>query len=185
MDSAPSFDIPLETLKPGVHQFDYQLDDAFFAAFDTDLLRRGKFTAQVEIERVRSQFNLTVSFAGAAGVDCDRCLEPFTLPLEGEEEVVIKYDSTDPREEDDVVYVPHGTEHYNVARLLFETIGVSLPMSVVHDDADLDCDPAMLAYLASADETPEQHPSAAIDGEIPADSPWAALRGLKGQINPN
>ena len=184
MEPSPSFDIPLETLKPGVHQFDYALDDAFFAAFETDLLRRGAFTAQVEIERVRSQYNLVVSFAGAAGVDCDRCLEAFSLPLEGEAELVIKYDSADPREDDDVIYVPHGTEHYHVARLLFETIGVSLPMAVFHEDAGLQCDPAMLQYLDDDTEAAPSHEDAS-DGDIPADSPWAALRGLKGQINPN
>ena len=183
MEPSPSFDIPLETLKPGVHHFEYRLDDGFFAAFDTDLLRRGTFTAQVEIERVRSQYNLAVTFAGAAGVDCDRCLEAFSLPLTGEAELVIKYDAgnEDAREEDDVAYVPYGTDYYNVARLLFEAIGVSLPMSIVHEDADLHCDPAMLKYLepdAPAADTTD-------GGDIPADSPWAALRGLKGQINPN
>ena len=183
MEPAPNYDIPLETLTMGVHQFDYALDDAFFGAFETDLIERGTFSAQVEIERVRSQFNLVIRYAGAAGVDCHRCLEPLNLPLQGEAELVIKYDSDTPREEDDAVFVPYGTEHYNVARLLFETIGVALPMSITHDDADLVCDPEMLKYLNSpaAEEDPEGAP--AEDGDIPADSPWAALRGFKATEN--
>lgn len=183
MDSATSYDIPLETLAAGVHQFRYKLGDDFFEAFETDLLRRGSFAVDVEVERVRSQFNLVIRYAGAANVDCDRCLEPFDLPLRGEDEMVIKYDSANPREEEDVVYVPYGTEHYNVARLLFESISVALPMSVTHDAAGLACDPEMLKYLDNAEEAPAG-PSDE-DGEIPADSPWAALRGLKGQLNPN
>ena len=182
MEPAPSYDIPLETLKAGVHQFDYKLDDGFFAAFETDLIERGTFTAQVEIERVRSQFNLVVRYAGAAGVDCHRCLEPFEFPLEGEDEVVIKYDgAAGVREDDDVVYVPFGTETYNVARLLFESIGVALPISMTHDDAGLACDPEMLKYLNTT--TAEDVPAGASGdgGEIPDDSPWAALRGFKGQ----
>ena len=183
MEPAPSYDIPLETLTMGVHQFDYALDDAFFGAFETDLIERGTFSAQVEIERVRSQFNLVVRYAGAAGVDCHRCLEPLNLPLQGESELVIKYDSDNPREEDDAVFVPFGTEHYNVARLLFETIGVALPMSITHDDADLVCDPEMLKYLQPKSVEDAPAGDATSDDDIPADSPWAALRGFKAPEN--
>ncbi len=182
MEAHASFDIPLETLTVGLHQFNYVLDDGFFEAFDTELLRSGEFTAQVQIEKVRSQFNLSVAFSGSAGVDCDRCLERFRLPLVGEDELVIKYDVELTSEDDEVVYVPYGTERYNVAKLLFETIGVHLPVSILHDAAGLTCDPAMLKYLQSPSaEAPEP-----TDGDsIPDHSPWAALQALKGPINPN
>ncbi len=177
MEASVGYDIPLETLAGGAHQFDYVLGNDFFEAFETDLIRSGDFTAQVTIEKVRNQFNLAIAFAGNAGVVCDRCLEPFRLPLAGEGEIVIKYDAELVSEDDEVIYVAYGTERYNVAKLLFENIAVALPMSVVHDLAGLDCDPAMLKYLNQAPETD----SIPADGIIiPADSPWAALQALKG-----
>ncbi len=183
MEAHASFDIPLETLAVGLHQFNYVLDDAFFAAFDTDLLRSGDFTAQVQIEKVRNQFNVSVAFAGSAGVACDRCLDVFRLPLSGESEIVLKYDAELTSEDDEVVFVPYGTERYNVAKLLFETIGVTLPMSILHEAAGLACDPDMLKYLIPTPD--EDSASDEGDSSIPADSPWAALQALKGQINPN
>ena len=98
---------------------------------------------------------------------------------------MIKFESGEaPRDDqDDVVYVPFGTETFNVARLLFEVIGASLPMAMTHDVADLACDPEMLKYLNAT--TAEEAPAGTSDqdGEIPADSPWAALRAFKGQQN--
>lgn len=185
MDAAIRYDIPLETLAPGVQRFAYRLDDDFFAAFETDLLQRGSFAVAVEVERVRNQYNFVIHYDGDAGVDCDRCLAPFRLPLSGEDDMVIKYDADAPREEEDVIYVPHGTEHYNIARLLFESISVALPMSMTHDAAGLACDPGMLRYLNAHHAEGSPASDSAEDGDIPADSPWAALRGLKGQLNPN
>ena len=184
MDAHASFDIPLETLSPGAHEFSFQLDDGFFAAFETELINRGAFGVTLEIEKVRNQYNLTVHFDGVAGVDCDRCLEPFNLPLRGEEEVVIKYDDLNPREEGEVIYVAHGTDRYNVAKLIFETIGVTLPMAIFHEEAGLTCDPAMLTYLNT--EGPSDEEMRTDDAsDIPADSPWAALQALKGPLNLN
>jgi uncharacterized metal-binding protein YceD (DUF177 family) len=183
MEIRSEFYIPLETLtRGGVHTFSFDLDDAFFASFESGLLAAGAFKATVEIERIRNQFNLLVRANGKAVVECDRCLDPFPLPLTVEEEMVIKYDSEKPREEAEVIYVPIGTERFNVSKLIYDFIGVSLPMSRVHEDADLACNPEMVQYLAGS----QKDPAAEEDDdnqELPEDSIWSALRDLKDPEN--
>ncbi len=183
MEIRSEFYIPLETLaRDGVHTFSYDLDDAFFASFESGLLAAGEFKATVEIERIRSQFNLLVRANGTAVVECDRCLDPFSLPLIVEEEMVIKYDSEKPREEAEVIYVPIGTEFFNVSKLIYDFIGVSLPMSRVHEDAGLECNPEMVQYLvgSESESTTEEDED---KQELPEDSIWSALRDFKDSEN--
>jgi len=183
MEIRSEFDIPLETLtRGGVHGFSFDLDDAFFASFESGLLAAGEFTSTVEIERIRNQYNLLIRAKGKGIVNCDRCLDPFPLPLEVEEEIVIKYDSDKPREEVEVIYVPVGTEFFNVSKLIYDLIGVSLPMSRVHEDADLECNPEMVRYLvASQPEVAQEEDED--KQELPEDSPWNALRDFKDSEN--
>ena len=201
MEPQASFDIPLESLALGEHEFRFELDDEFFAAFETELLRRGRFDVRLAVEKIRSQVDLRLQFEGAAGVECDRCLEPFALPLAGEESFVVKYDPERADDDGDVIYVPYGTERLNVAKLIFDSIGLALPMAITHDAAGLTCDPSMTRFLGDgegnadadsdgdaepAEESSERSGSESTDTtEIPADSPWRALEALRGTINPN
>ncbi len=180
MEPHSTFDIPLDTLTQGVHDYHYQLDDEFFAAFESDLVEAGEFDVQLEVERIRNQFNLTVRVQGHASVACDRCLETFALPLDAEDELLVKFDAERAREEETVIYVPFGTERLNVAKIIYDVIGLSLPMSKVHEDAALECDPTMIKYLVpeSGEEATEDTTT-----EITEDSPWRALRGLESNDN--
>lgn len=180
MEASPHFEIPLESLTRGVHNYVYELDSGFFEAHEGGLLKGGDFHVELQVEKIRSQFNLEVEAKGAADVACDRCLEEFAYPLTAEASMVVKYDSERPREEEEVIYVPYGTETFNVAKLIYDTIGLALPMSIRHDDAGLDCDPKMLELLnGGAGGTDEDEITDDNNGEIPVDSPWSALNALK------
>jgi len=182
MESHSSFDVPLESLYSGVHTFRYTLDDAFFEAFPVDLLQGGDFDVVLDVERVRNQFTFGLDAKGAAKVTCDRCLEPFGLPMEVEDEVLVKFDTSTPREEEAVVYVPYGTERFNVARLIYEAIGLHLPMSLRHEFANLQCDPTITKYLASSSE-PTGDATDDNSQDLSENSPWSVLRGLGSQEN--
>ncbi|MFK8057004.1 MAG: DUF177 domain-containing protein [Saprospiraceae bacterium] len=183
MEIRSEFDIPLETLtRSGVHEFSFDLNDAFFASFESGLLAAGEFTATVEIERIRNQYNLRIQAKGKGVVECDRCLDPFPLPLDVDEEMVIKYDSDKPREEVEVIYVPIGSEFFNVSKLIYDFIGVSLPMSRVHEDAGLECNPKMVQYLVASQPEPTIEEDEDKQ-DLPEDSPWNALRDFKDSEN--
>jgi len=181
MEPHSTFDLPLESLSRGMHSYRYTLDDSFFAAFDSSLLQGGTFSVSLEIERIRNQFNLAWKIAGHAHVECDRCLEAFALPLNVEDDIVVKFDSENPRVEEDVIYVPFGTERFSVAKLLYDSIGLAVPICKVHDMAGLDCDPSMTKYLDASPKT--EHTEDSQTDHIPEDSPWSVLRDLGTQDN--
>ena len=183
METHSTFDIPLESLSRGVHAYVYQLTDDFFSAFETELLQGGSFNVNLEVERIRNQFSLKWKAAGHAHVSCDRCLEVFALPLEVEDEILVKFDNEQPRIEEEVIYVPFGTERFNVAKILYDSIGLAVPMSKVHELADLECDPTMTKYLRGDDEQSADADTDNNSDNLPEDSPWSVLRQLGSQDN--
>ena len=187
MTPAPTYDLPLEALKPGEHAFAYELDDAFFAAYESPLVAGGAFRADLTVERVANQFTLDLHLVGQATVACDRCLGAFALPLDVRDELVIKFANGPAREADEVVYLPFGTDTYDVAKLILDAVGLALPIQITHDAADLACDPSVTQFLlgdepAADDESDGGGPAST---DIPADSPWQALRGLRADSSDN
>ena len=183
---APSaYDIPLDALKQGDHEFTYVLDDAFFAAYESALVSGGRFDVRLTVSRVVNQFSLELRAEGAAHVTCDRCLGEFALPLSVIDELVIKFDNGAAREEEDAVFLPFGTERFDAAKVMFDAIGLALPMQVTHDTADLNCDPAVTQFLVADAGEGERGEDPADHSEIPEDSPWSALRGLRTEASDN
>lgn len=180
MSQRRDFEIPLEHLPQGEQEFAYDLDDEFFAGHEQSLVRGGQFAVTVTIERVRSQFNVRVAGNGSARVECDRCLNEFSLPLRIDEELVLKYaaGSVETRPSEDVLYVPFGAESFNVAKPIVDAVGLALPMAVTHDLAGEACDPSIDAYLSPDPEASGQGEPTNTNRPA-ADSPWSVLQDLR------
>ena len=107
-------------------------------------------------------------------MECNRCLDPFFLPVADEQRLLVKFG--EPNEEDpDVIYIPYGTTQLSVAQYLYEFILLSIPLAPTHEDANEACNPEMVKYLTSPPEA-EAAPESP-DAETP--SPWAALKQFK------
>ncbi len=181
-----SFELPLKGLVLGNQEFEYHLDDAFFAATEaTDVL-----SASVDV-RLRANnhgdglVDLDFSFRGEIGITCDRCLEEMSLPIDAEYHVSLspgeEYDDSG----DEVIEVPATWSKLDISGLMRDTVLLCIP--VMHHHADGECDAEMARLLREHSGTLRD------DAEMPAgerdeedenenggvDPRWAALRKLK------
>lgn len=72
-------------------------------------------------------------------VNCDRCGDPFTMPVWDEFKLVVKLveDPGAMQEEDpDVIYISSNESLLNVADWIYEFATLSVPMQRVHPDKD-------------------------------------------------
>ena len=166
------FTLPVSGMGNGTHHFDFRIDDEFFAAFEDSPVHHGRLSAHLEFDKQASMYVLRFSFDGTVRVTCDRCLEPFDLPIEDEQKLLVKFGDNEGNEDPDVVYIPYGTTQLEVAQYFYEYVLLAIPLSRVHEDAEESCDPEMLDFLspAPADEEPP---------EDDAQSPWDALKNFK------
>lgn len=114
------------------------------------------------------------SITGTVEVTCDRCLELFDYPVEGNETLYVKLGDEWDEESDDVLIIPESEHEFNVSQLIYEYIMLMLPIQRIHPDDEngkSTCDPTMLEKLGTQPEPQETDPR------------WEALAQLKKTLN--
>lgn len=171
MDALPQFSIPFSGLGDGVHEFDFQVDTKFFAAFESSPIENADIKNHLIFDKRADMMVLTFENKGTIHTTCDRCLEVFDLPIDDTQSLIFKF-SEGVSEDPDVVHLSKGTKTLNVAKYIYEFIILAIPMIKTHDLADEDCDEEMLNYLDPI-ETDE-------DKDDDAENPiWGALKDFK------
>lgn len=136
--------INLQLLPEGKYEHSFHLDDAFFKALDQEEILGGDCQAEVLLEQKAHSAVLFISINGVVQATCDRCLDPVNMPIEVEDEVVVKLGNA-PEEDDENIWLPEDEPVLDLAWLLYEDVELSLPLVVCHEEGE--CNPEMLALL--------------------------------------
>ncbi len=179
------YKIDLKNLTPGVHEFDYLLENKFFVDIDGDQFQRGKVHVHLTLKRTAMVFELNFHSEGIVVIPCDRCLDDMEQPIETDNRLYVKFGSEYAEESDEILIIPEDDGTLNIAWFLYEFIALAIPMKHVH--APGKCNKAMSAKLS-------QHRARSIDDEdddfedmndnenseqnTPTDPRWDALKGL-------
>lgn len=158
MEGLIAYSIPFSGLKDEMHLFDYQINKSFFECFPETLITDGNFQVHIEFDKKPNVVDLLIDFKGSVGVTCDRCLEMMKLPLNGQNQLLLKY-SEEPREEAEVIYISRDLEEINIAKYIYEFICLAIPLIKTHDLVpDIECDESMRSFLEIKDHsTPEDN----------------------------
>ena len=132
MSSRREFEIAFVGLKPGVHEFNYDVDDKFFKSYQPQEFSNCEARVRLLLDKKSSFMMLKFEVGGKADLVCDRCGNPLTKDLWEDFEVLVKMvDNPDEmnKEEDDpdVFYISRGESHINVESWIYEFINLSIP----------------------------------------------------------
>jgi uncharacterized metal-binding protein YceD (DUF177 family) len=134
MNYFKQFIIPVTGLKPGSHQFDYEIDDTFFEHFEYSEIHNGLIHMHLVVEKEENLLVLHFSFSGQVRVPCDRCYELFDLTLEGKQNLILKFGSVYQEESEDIQVVPVGENHFDISPFIYEYVHLALPVRRVHPE---------------------------------------------------
>ena len=134
MNSLSQFIIPVTGLKPGSHQFDFEIDDSFFEHFEYSEIQKGRINLHLVVEKEDNLLDFHFDFNGHVRIPCDRCYEPFDLPIEGKERLILKFGNDYHEESDEIQVVPIGENHFDISPFIYEYIHLSMPVRRVHPD---------------------------------------------------
>ncbi len=132
MDYLKQFVIPFSGLKPGVHYFDFEVNDQFFTKFEYSEIKRGNIRIDLKFTKQERMFILDFRIKGVVEVVCDRCLEKFDLPISGTEKLMIKFGDEWREESDEVQIIPENEHQIDVSRFIYEFIILNIPMQKIH-----------------------------------------------------
>ena len=169
MSNRREFEIAFVGLKPGVHVFEYHIDDKFFEDFQEQDFRDCKALVKLVLEKSSSSFMmLKFEMGGTVDVTCDRCNNNLPLQLFDEFNMTVKMvedpDVMNEQEIDpDVYYISKGESHLDVKAWIYEFINLSIPMQKTCEYEAMDgpyCNPAARELLngLKADEEAKENP---------------------------
>ena len=177
MSRRREFEIAFVGLKPGVHEYNYSIDDRFFEAFQQQDFRNCNAQVKLFLEKKSGFMLLRFEIGGKLEVTCDRCNNNLPLDLWDEFAITVKM-VEDPevmngQEDDpDVYYISRGESHIDVASWIYEFINLSIPMQKTcgYEKMDgPDCNKAAMEMLRKLDA-----------GEMPKENPiWKDLKKFR------
>jgi uncharacterized metal-binding protein YceD (DUF177 family) len=170
------YDINLVNLSEKKHEYDFVLDNDFFALFDQNLVNGGQLQAHVLLDKSSLLLNFTFNIKGHVNLTCDRSLETFDYPVELEEILLVKFGDQEVELDENVLQIPYDAQSINMAQHLFDYIGLAIPMKKLHPrfEVDENSDEDILIY-STAKEAAE---SAENKDEDIIDPRWEILKKL-------
>lgn len=172
------FEIAFVGLKPGVHEYNYDITDRFFEAFQQQDFRNCTANVKLSLEKNNGFMLLKFEIGGKLEVICDRCNNTLPLDLWDEFNITVKMTEepelmNEQEDDPDVYYISRGESHIDVANWIYEFINLSIPMQKTCGFEKMDgpyCNPSAMDVLKKME--PE-------DSETKDNPIWKGLEKFK------
>ena len=132
MKKLNEFLIPFIGLKLGKHQFEYQINKAFFESFDYDEFESADIKVSVVFDKKSTMLELNFKHKGTIHVPCDLTNEMFDFPIKGKLKVIVQFGEEYNDDNDELLILPHGEHEINISQIIYEMIALSIPFRKVH-----------------------------------------------------
>lgn len=126
------FLIPFIGLKLGKHQFEYQINETFFDAFDFEDFEKADIKVNVTLEKKSTMLELAFKHEGTVNVPCDLTGEMFDLPIKGKIKLVVQFGEEFNNDNEELLILPHGEHQIDIKQYVYEMIVLSVPLKKTH-----------------------------------------------------
>ncbi|MBO7265850.1 MAG: DUF177 domain-containing protein [Alistipes sp.] len=150
MEQIRLYTIAYKGLKNGSYDFDFQIDDALFEAYDRIEIKSGSCQAHVDLKRSETMLELSVDITGEVICECDRCLEDCPIAVDYSGELVVKFSDEINDYDGEVLWMSPSEDMLDLTQYIYESIVLSLPYRRVHEEGG--CNPEMLAAFTELSE---------------------------------
>jgi uncharacterized metal-binding protein YceD (DUF177 family) len=150
MEQIGLYKIAYKGLKTGSYDFDFQVDNSLFEAYETEEIKGGDCLVRVRLDRSEAMLELNISIEGKVICECDRCLEDCPIEVDYEGELVVKFSDEIDDYDGEVMWISHSEDILDLTQYIYESIVLSLPYRRVHEEGG--CNPEMLAAFTEISE---------------------------------
>ena len=154
------FEIAFVGLKPGIHEYNYEITDKFFERFHQQDFNNCKANVKLTLDKKNGFMLLKFEIGGSLLANCDRCNNELMLELWDEFNIAVKIVEepelmNDQEDDPDVYYISRGDNHIDVADWIYEFINLSLPLQKMCKPEEFDgpkCNKEVLEKLKKMEE---------------------------------
>ena len=162
--------INVSGLGNGVTEYDCHLDYSFFEEYECTMVLDSDLDVTVEVNKAGMHLGVKCYIRGKIAVPCDRCLEAVDVPMDVDCGVTVKFvkdiSAFEDVDDDDIMILPQGEAKVDLRQLIYDTVILNIPMTVVHEDIE-DCNPEIVKMLSGPKEVSDEH-----------SNPFGALKDL-------
>ncbi len=160
MSNRREFEIAFVGLRPGVHEFEYNIDNKFFLDYTQEDFTNCTAKIKLLLDKKSGFLQLKFDIDGSADVICDRCSNPLKKQLWEEYNIIVKMvddpETMNLQEEDpDVYYISRGESHLKIADWIYEFVTLSIPLQKMCSESEFGgekCNKEVLDKLRQMEE---------------------------------
>ncbi len=149
----------------GSHQFTFEFGDDFFVEFEGAGIEGGSGKVEIELTKHSSMMELDVTIQGEVSIECDRCVELYSQPVNYNGEVVVKISEHEGEYDGDIIWLSPREDRLDLTEWIFESIVLSLPLQRVHQNRD-ECNAEALKYITGTVELEDEESQDDQDSEL-------------------
>jgi uncharacterized metal-binding protein YceD (DUF177 family) len=180
MGKRKPIEIAFVGLKPGIHEFSYEIGETFFADSQTRDFENCAATVKLQLDKKLGFMQLKFEIGGKADVVCDRCGNTITEDLWDEFNMLVKMvdnpeEMNDQEEDPDVFYISRTECHLHLNEWIYEFVSLSIPLQKKcgeDEEGGSKCNPEVLAKLKAMESMEEGNNANAL---------WKGLEKFKPQ----
>lgn len=144
------YTIQFSGLADEVHRFDFVLEKSFFDHFiEDDVIKNGRVDVKLLFDKQPNMFVLQFAINGVVDVMCDRCTDPLTLQLRGDERLIVRIGREEESTDDDIVFIGEDDFEIDLTQHIYDYVSLLLPIRMLHDNSydKKECNPEMIKLL--------------------------------------
>ena len=124
--------INFSSLKEGMHDFDFTVENKLFNHFGYEDFNSCKLEINVKLFKKTNLLELKFLSKGIININCFVSNEPFDYPQTSVMDLVVKFGSEQNSDNEELLILPKGTYQIDVSQQLYEMIVLSLPIKIIH-----------------------------------------------------
>ena len=133
MSQRREYEIAFVGLKPGMHVFEYRVEDKFFVPYGEQDFTNCIANIKLSLDKKNGFMQLKFDVDGTVDVICDKCGNILPMQLWDEFNIIVKIvdepEVMNEQEEDpDVYYISRGESHLHMADWIYEFVNLSIPL---------------------------------------------------------
>ncbi|GAB4400271.1 MAG: DUF177 domain-containing protein [Microscillaceae bacterium] len=174
-----AFQINLVALRNKDYQYQWWVEDDFFASFAHSPVERGRIEVLVHLQKSETMVQVAFDLQGEVILTCDRSLDEFAYPLSLSEKMIFQFGEEDEIVSENLEVIARDKVLLDLSQYVYEYIGLAIPMKRLHpryqEEALADEETETLVYQSGAAQ--EEVPEA--ESPAQADPRWEALKKLR------
>ncbi len=132
-------------LAQGRHRFRFEVDGAFFEAYESEVISDAGLEVEADIERSSAGMALELGIEGTVTVRCDRCLADLVIPVKEHVHFAISGNDDAVEGADDILCPDSRDGSVDLDQVIYDYVNLALPIRKVHPDGG--CDPKMMELM--------------------------------------